>query len=157
MLGAREVSQERTGFSPNDLVFGHTVRGPLAVLQDDWKNSEPPKNLLHYVNGFRNRLYAAGELAKEKLAGSQHKMKRLYDRRSEQRTFSPGDQVLALLPLVGSPFQAKFTGPHTVVKKVSDQNYLIATPLRRKPNQLCHINLLIFWSISIWRLKSSLV
>jgi transposase InsO family protein len=142
MLGAREVSQESTGFSPNDLVFGHTVRGPLAVLQDDWKNSEPPKNLLHYVNGFRNRLYAAGELAKEKLAGAQHKMKRLYDRISEQRTFSPGDQVLALLPLVGSPFQAKFTGPHTVVKKVSDQNYLIATPLRRKPNQLCHINLL---------------
>ena len=69
-------------------------------------------------------------------------MKRLYDRRSEQRTFSPGDQVLVLLPLVGSPFQTKFTGPHTVVKKVSDQNYLIATPLRRKPNQLCHINLL---------------
>ena len=47
-----------------------TVRGPLAVLQDDWKKFEPPKNLLHYVNMFRNRLYAAGELAKKKLAGT---------------------------------------------------------------------------------------
>lgn len=37
MLAAQEVTQESTGFSPNDLVFGHTVRGPLAVLQADWK------------------------------------------------------------------------------------------------------------------------
>ncbi len=26
MLSAREACQESTGFSPNDLVFGHTVR-----------------------------------------------------------------------------------------------------------------------------------
>lgn len=35
MLAAREVSQESLGFSPNDLVFGHTVRGPLASLHND--------------------------------------------------------------------------------------------------------------------------
>ena len=34
LLAAREVTQESTGFSPNELVFGHTVRGPLAALQD---------------------------------------------------------------------------------------------------------------------------
>lgn len=34
MLAAREVVQESTGFSPNDLVFGLSVCGPLAVLQD---------------------------------------------------------------------------------------------------------------------------
>ena len=57
MLGSREVVQESTGFSPNDLVFGHTVRGPLAVLQDGLVESEPPKNLVDYVQGFRRRLY----------------------------------------------------------------------------------------------------
>ena len=56
--------------------------------------------------------------------------------------FSPGDQVLALLPIVTSPFQAKFSGPHTVVKQISEQNYIISTPKRRKPTQLCHVNLL---------------
>lgn len=55
MLAAREVVQESTGFSPNDLVFGHTVRGPLAVFQDGLVEREPPKNL-DYVNGFRRRL-----------------------------------------------------------------------------------------------------
>ena len=49
---------------------------------------------------------------------------------------------MALLPIVGSPFQAKFMGPYTVVKQLSEQNYLVATPGRRKHNQLCHVNLL---------------
>ncbi len=31
-MAAREAAQESTGFSPNDLVFGHDVRGPLSVL-----------------------------------------------------------------------------------------------------------------------------
>ena len=142
LLSAREVSQESTGFSPNELVFGHTVRGPLAALQSDWRESEPPKNVIDFVNGFRQRLYSAMELAREKLTSAQAKMKRLYDRRAERRVFIPGDQVLALLPIVTSPFQAKFMGPYTVVKQLSEQNYLIATPDRRKHHQLCHINLL---------------
>lgn len=45
MLAAREVVQESLGFSPNQLVFGHRVRGPLAVLQEELKNDEPPQNL----------------------------------------------------------------------------------------------------------------
>ena len=35
LLAVREVTQESTGFSPNELVFGHTVRGPLPALQED--------------------------------------------------------------------------------------------------------------------------
>lgn len=50
--------------------------------------------------------------------------------------------MLALLPIVTSPFQAKFSGPHSIVRKVSDQDYVIATPDRRSPTQLCHLNLL---------------
>uniref|UniRef100_A0A3B4UD58 Gypsy retrotransposon integrase-like protein 1 n=1 Tax=Seriola dumerili TaxID=41447 RepID=A0A3B4UD58_SERDU len=46
MLAAREVTQESTGFSANELVFAHTVRGPLAALAGKWKESQPPKNLI---------------------------------------------------------------------------------------------------------------
>lgn len=46
LLAAREVCQESIGFSPNDLVFGHTVCGPLAVLQDEWITEEPPPNVI---------------------------------------------------------------------------------------------------------------
>lgn len=62
MLAAREAVQESTVFSPNDLVFGHSVRGPLALLQDGLVVSDPPKNLVNYVNGFRRHLNAAVEV-----------------------------------------------------------------------------------------------
>lgn len=142
MMSAREAAQESTGFSPNDLVFGHNVRGPLSVLSSDWKKNDPPKNVLAYVSDFRRRIFEACQLAKESLGKAQDRMKRLFDRRTELRSFQSGDQVLALLPIVGSPFQAKFAGPYTVARKISDLNYLINTPDRKKKTQLCHVNLL---------------
>lgn len=78
MLAAREVSQESLGFSPNDFVFGHTVRGPLASLCSDWKVEGARTNLINYVNGFRQRLYKANKMAKENLQAAQNKMKKLY-------------------------------------------------------------------------------
>ena len=79
-------------------------------------------------------------MAKDKLSLSQGKMKQLHDRKAEQRVFSPGDQVLALLPLVHSPFQARFCGPYTVLHQVTDQNYILSTPNHRKATQLCHVS-----------------
>ena len=69
-------------------------------------------------------------------------MKLKYDGQAELREFSPGDCVLALLPFVNSPSQAKYCGPFTVLRKVSDLNYLIETPGHRKSSKLCHVNLL---------------
>lgn len=142
LMSAREVVQESTGFSPNDLVFGHTVRGPLAVIKDALVDSDPPKNIIDYVNGFRHRLYVAVEKAQENLTCAQSKMKKRYDLKAERREFSPGDLVLALTPLVDSPFQAKFSGPYVVERKVSELNYVIATPNRKKTSRMCHVNLL---------------
>ncbi len=81
-------------------------------------------------------------MAKEQLCSSQRRMKSLFDRRTEKRKCMPGDRVLALLPVECSPFQAQYSGPFVVVKQITDLNYLIATPDRRKSTQLCHINLL---------------
>ena len=81
-------------------------------------------------------------MAKIHLEKAQGKMKRLYDRQAEVHVFCPRDQVLANLPVVGSPFQARFGGPYSVVRQVTDLNYLISTPDRRKTTQLCHVNML---------------
>ena len=45
LLAVREVTQASTGFSPNELVFGHTVRGPVASLMDSASN-EPPQTII---------------------------------------------------------------------------------------------------------------
>ena len=38
--------------------------------------------------------------------------------------------------------QARYYGPYTVIKKISDVNYIVNTPGRRKQKQLCHVNML---------------
>ena len=58
-LSAWEVVQETTGFSPNNLVYGYTMCGPLAVLRDDLAEVDPPTNLIDYVNGFLHCLFTA--------------------------------------------------------------------------------------------------
>lgn len=46
------------------------------------------------------------------------------------------------MPIVGSPFQAKYIGPYTVSEKSSELNYIVETPGRKKTRQLYHVNLL---------------
>ncbi len=43
LFAVREAEQESLGFSPADLVFGHSVKGPLKVLSEQLlaKNALP--------------------------------------------------------------------------------------------------------------------
>ena len=143
LFAVRESVQESLGFSPFELVFGHSVRGPLKLLKETFlSNDETPLNLLQYVSDFRNRLSRACEVARSNLKKSQGKMKARYDNHVIDRKFKPGDKVFALLPIPGRPLQARYFGPYTIDKKTSDLNYIINTPGRRKNKQMCHINML---------------
>ena len=143
LFAVRESVQESLGFSPFELVFGHTVRGPLKLIKETWLGEESDGlKLLEYVNQFRNRLSKACELASDNLKNAQVKMKVLYDRKTKHRVFKPGDKVLVLLPLMGNTLKAKFHGPYKVIKKVNELDYIVETPDRRKSTQLCHINML---------------
>ncbi|XP_063061560.1 uncharacterized protein LOC134454470 isoform X2 [Engraulis encrasicolus] len=142
LLAIREVTQTSTGFSPNELVFGHTVRGQVSSLFDGCLSNEPPQTLTDYVNGFRRRLFMAGRLAMEQLRKSQRKMKQVYDRKTELRSFKTGDLVMVLLPVVSSPFQARYAGPYKILRCYRNDNYVVATPDRKRRTQRCHANLL---------------
>ena len=142
LFAVRESVQESLGFSPFELVFGHSVRGPLKLLKEKFlSNDETPLNLLQYVSDFRNRLSSACEVARSNLKTSQGKMKARYDNHVIDRKFKPGHKVLALLPIPGRPLQARYFGPYTIDKKTSDLNYIINTPGRRKNKQMCHVNM----------------
>ena len=117
--------------------------GPLLLLKEKWLDEDPEKiSVLKYVATFKDRLFRAGQIAKRNLQESQSKMKVWYNRKAKSRCFEPGDRVLVLFPVVGNPLQAKYSGPYKVVKKISDTNYLVKTPDRRKETQVCHINML---------------
>ena len=143
LFAVRESVQESLGFSPFELVFGHTVRGPLKLLKEKFlSNDDSSLNLLQYVSDFKDRLSKACEAARTSLKSAQRKMKRWYDENAKERQFMPGDRVLALLPIPGKPLQARYYGPYTVHKQISDVNYIVNTPGRRKQKQLCHVNML---------------
>lgn len=143
LFAVRESVQESLGFSPFELVFGHQIRGPLRLLKEKFISDENSElNLLQYVSDFRSRLHSASEFAKQNLRTSQGTMKLRYDRKSSNRVFEPGQKVLVFLPVSTSPLQARFFGPYTIDKKISDVNYVLITPDRRKGKQLCHINML---------------
>ena len=142
LFAARESVQESLGFSPFELVFGHTVRGPRQLLKEKFLSDNVDSlNLLQYVSDFRTKLTRACELARANLVSAQKSMKARYDLDSVERKFEPGQKVLALLPVPGSPLQARFFGPYVVEKKLSDLNYVLVIPDRRKQRQLCHINM----------------
>ena len=72
----RDSVQESLDFSPFELVFGHTVRGPLVMLKEKWLEEENNQtNVLQYVLKFKNRLLKAGKCAKENLKKSHGQMK----------------------------------------------------------------------------------
>ena len=124
-------------------MFGHTVHGPLLLLKEKWLDEDPEKiSVLKYVATFRDRLFRAGQMAERNVLDSQSKIKVWNDRKTKSMCFEPGDGVLVLLPVVGNPLLAKYSGPDKVVKKISDTNYLVKTPGRRKETQVCHINML---------------
>ena len=60
-------SRSHWAFSPFELVFGCTVRGPLKVLKESWLREESPANLLDQVSTLRNRLTVACELAQKNM------------------------------------------------------------------------------------------
>ena len=143
IFAAREVVQDSLGFSPFQLVFGHSVRGPLKLLKDKLQQEgTTSKNVIKYVTDMNEKLLRVRELAQQHLLKSQDAMKERYDVDALKRDFKPGDKVLVLLPMEKQPWTAKFQGPYEILKRKSDLNYIIKTPDRRKQTQLCHINML---------------
>ena len=105
-------------------------------------NDETSLILLQYVSEFKNRLSKACQAAQSNLISSQSKMQMHYDENTQDRNFETGDKILAILPISGKPLQARYYDPYTVDEKLSDVNYIVNTPGRRKQKQLCHINML---------------
>ncbi|KAI2644621.1 Retrovirus-related Pol polyprotein [Labeo rohita] len=80
LFATRESVQESIGFSPADLVFGHTVRGPLKMLSEQLLSvNRSPIPVSEYVSSFRERLHGAWDMAQKHLSATQVKMKSRFD------------------------------------------------------------------------------
>ena len=101
LFAYRETPQEATGFSPFEVLYGRTLRGPVQILKELWtKETDVPevKTRYQYALELIERLDDTTKIAQEELKRSQSKNKRLYDREAKRRAFQVGDKVLILLP-----------------------------------------------------------
>ena len=113
---------------PFDIVSGHHVRCPLNMICEHWDGDAPEVNLLDYVSDFCTRLHQTWEFAVNNLKKTQKIMKNTYDIKSKEIVFKVGQKVIALLPIVGNPFQAKFSGPCKIVEQKGPTDFLVSTP-----------------------------
>ena len=126
LFASRESVQDSLGYSPFELIFGHTVRGPLKLLKEQFMSEDKPRDLLTYVCTFKDRLQNACEIANNNLKQTQKRHEN-HDtiRILKVRVFKPGDKVLIFLPIQGRPLNARYQGPYEIESCHSPLNYLV--------------------------------
>ena len=88
LFAYREVPQESTGFSPFQLLYGCSVRGPGTILKELWTkevNVPEKKTSYEYVSKLHECLEDSLKLAQEELQKSQKHYKKYYDKKAKPR------------------------------------------------------------------------
>ena len=141
LFAYREVPQTSTGFSPFELLYGRTVRGPMQILKALWTDEEDSevKNTYQYIIDLKNRLEETCKLARESLYNAQGEYKHYYDKKSRKRNFKVGTKVLLLLPTDHNKLTLQWKGPFEVVEVMNSMDYKIQMGHNTK---VFHANLL---------------
>ena len=142
LFACRELPSETTGFSPFELLFGRSVRGPVSLLQEVWTDDsgddEDAKSVYAYIFELKNIMSEMIQVAMENTKKANVKNKVLFDRKARNRSFSKGDSVLVLLPSSTNKLLAEWKGPFPVVE-VMHPDYKIRIKGKEK---VLHANML---------------
>ena len=142
LFAYRDVPQKSTKYSPFELVYGHTVRGPLSLLKELWEDDgleNETRTAYEYVLDLRNRLQETCTLASQELKQSQESAQNYYDRKAKDRKLKVGTDVLLLLPTNNNKLLLQWKGPFKVIKVCNKHNYEI--DVNGSPRRF-HINML---------------
>lgn len=142
LFAYREVPQTSLGFSPFEMLYGRTVRGPLAILKELWANAtleQEVKTTYTYLLELRERLEETCRLAHESLDEAKEKYKKAYDRKSVDRKLEVGDRALILLPSDNNKLLMQWKGPFVVTDKKNEVDYELLVNNRKR---VFHVNML---------------
>lgn len=144
LFAYREVPNESTGFSPFELLYGRHIRGPLAVLKEEWEEpSTCQHSVLSYLLDTREKMRTMAEYATGNEKQAKQRQKLYYDRKARDRKLEVGQKVLVLLPTHTSKLLASWKGPFEVTDKVSPVDYKIR--VRGGKEKVFHVNMLKLW------------
>ena len=121
LFAYREVPQCSTGYSPFELLYGRTVRGPLQILQRCWTQEKDEgdevRSSYQYVLDLKEKLESTCKLAREALKSSHERYKKYYDRKARNRVYQIGDKVLLLLPTDNNKLLLQWKGPFEIIER----------------------------------------
>ena len=142
LFAYREVPQESTGFSPFELLYGRTLRGPMSILRDLWTKEGIDNKVIttyQYVFDLRNRIEETCTLARENLLTAQQMYKKHFDKTARLRTMDVGERVLVMLPTDHNKLLLRWKGPYPIVENVGLADYRIKIG---DQHRLFHVNML---------------
>eukprot|EP00745_Piridium_sociabile_P045225 TRINITY_DN9715_c0_g1_i3.p2 TRINITY_DN9715_c0_g1~~TRINITY_DN9715_c0_g1_i3.p2 ORF type:complete len:489 (-),score=73.55 TRINITY_DN9715_c0_g1_i3:457-1923(-) len=142
LFAIREVPQESLKFSPFELLYGRTVRGPMQILKEVWtkeEQSEETRTTFQYVVDLRNRIEGTCKLAKQNLEKASARQAAYFNKKTKPRKFKVGDKVLVLLPNKRNKLQMTWKGPYVVSDKMNECDYRIMVGNKEK---VFHANIL---------------
>ncbi len=128
LFAYREVPQESLAFSPFELLYGRTVRGPMSILRDLWSEKDIEDNVkttYQYVLDLRERLEKTCEIAHENLKSASKKYAKYYNRKTRSRQYAVADQVLVLLPTDNNKLLLRWKGPYPITEVVNEWDYRV--------------------------------
>ena len=142
LFAYREVPHESLGFSPFELMYGRTVKGPMHILKELWTKEQADgemRNTYEYIFELRNKLEDTCKLARQNLQNAQSRAKHYYDKGARPREMKVGDTALVLLPTDKNKLLMQWKGPFPVIEKIGLNDYRIDMNGKEK---VFHINLL---------------
>ncbi|XP_041355427.1 uncharacterized protein LOC121373051 [Gigantopelta aegis] len=143
LFAYREVPQDSLGFSPFELLYGRTVRGPMQILKELWTDEtidSEVKTTYQYVIDLKERLEETCMLAHNELEKSSTRYRGYFIARAKDRQLKVGDQVLLLLPKYKNKLEMMCQGPNRIVEKLGSLDYRIKMDNGRV--KTFHVNML---------------
>ena len=128
LFAYREVPQESLTFSPFELLYGRTVRGPMSILRELWPGeitSDETRTTYQYVMELRERTEETCRLEHEELKKAKVTQKEYDNRKARDKCLSDGEKVLLLLPTDNNKLLLQWKGPYDIIQKVAVNDYSI--------------------------------
>ncbi|XP_052281178.1 uncharacterized protein LOC127878690 [Dreissena polymorpha] len=125
------------------MVMGREIRQPSDVMFRHVKDThESDLNPSDYVNGVRERMHKAHEVARKHLEAAARRSKDVYDARLSFHHYEVGDAVWLLHETrrvgVSAKLEKAYDGPFVVKAKVSAVNFVIQMDSRGSDKLIHH-------------------
>lgn len=142
LFALRSASNESTGFSPNELVYGRNIRSPLDIIKYIWTSEDAHPTVVEHVITILNRFDKSRKVAVETNKKAKIKAKQRYDKDAVHKEYKTGEEVMILKPNRKNKMELYWEGPFIITEKVNEVNYKIQKKNGPKQPTVYHANLM---------------